>query len=48
MSSCRRQLTAGRTAHLIAKRDSAGAMKLVLAAGDPDAAAKVATICQAK
>ena len=48
MSSYQRQLIAGRAAHLIAKRDCAGAMKLVLDAGDLDAAAKVATICQSK
>lgn len=48
MGSYQRQLIAGRAAHLIAKRDCAGAMKLVLDAGDLDAAAKVATICRTK
>lgn len=48
IGSFQRQLTAGRAARLIAKHDCAGAMQLVLEAGDLDAAAKVATICRTK
>lgn len=48
MSSFERRLIEGRAAHMIARNDCAGALKLVLEAGDLDAAAKVATICRAK
>lgn len=48
MSPYKRQLNAGLAARLIAKGDCAGAMKLVLEAGDLDAAAKVADICRKK
>lgn len=48
MGSFQRRLMEGRAAHMIAAHDCAGAMKLVLDAGDLDAAVKVATICRAK
>lgn len=48
MSNINLRIIAGRAAHMIAKGDCAGAMKLVLDAGDLESAAHVATICRAK
>ncbi|OYY90627.1 MAG: hypothetical protein B7Y45_06675 [Sphingomonas sp. 28-66-16] len=48
MGSFELRVLAGQAAHLILRGDCAGAMKLVLDAGDLDAAFKVATICRDK
>lgn len=48
MSALRLRLIAGRAAHMIARGDCAGALKLELEAGDLDSAAKVVQICRSK
>lgn len=48
MSNLKLRIIAGQAAHMIAKGNCDGAMKLVLEAGDLESAARVATICRAK
>lgn len=48
MSSIKLRIIAGQAAHMIAKGDCTGAMKLVLEAGDLESASRVATICRAR
>lgn len=48
ISPVRLRLLAGKAAHLIARGDCQGALKLMLEAGDLDSAAKVVGICRAR